>query len=368
MARVVNCPQCQAALSLPEEVIGKQVRCPKCAEVFTAPADVPPPPPVATPGTILPGAPPPLPPTFSEPLPPRHAARDERDDEDYRPRRTFDDRDDGDDDYERRRPWREDYERRDRLDPSWRTVQGGLNTMFFSSLFGTILPIIFLVVMFIVGMMIGVQGAQRNQGPPPQFIILIGGSLCVLGLGILAVIIAYLIGAFMCLAAPQGKEWIAGHLIGLGLYVLVYVITLFVAFQAQRQRDLVGNAGRMELVLQIVQQSVALGLGVCLTLFWRRIGTYFSDSSLVFGCHGFLVFQILFSLAMIGVVVYVHQSGLMRILRQGPAAAGNLNLAQIGVTFIVIGLAIILACIGYLIWFIVLVRSARNTIYRAFVD
>jgi predicted Zn finger-like uncharacterized protein len=52
MTEVIQCPQCQRQLRVPEELRGKAVKCPSCSHTFTAPlagaADtpaVPPPPP-----------------------------------------------------------------------------------------------------------------------------------------------------------------------------------------------------------------------------------------------------------------------------------------------------------------------------------
>jgi predicted Zn finger-like uncharacterized protein len=50
MAEVVNCPNCQRKLRVPEELLGKKVKCPTCSETFTATAaagggEAPPPPP-----------------------------------------------------------------------------------------------------------------------------------------------------------------------------------------------------------------------------------------------------------------------------------------------------------------------------------
>src|SRR5438874_8800858 len=36
MAKQIACPQCQAAYAIPEEQIGKRVKCKKCETVFTA--------------------------------------------------------------------------------------------------------------------------------------------------------------------------------------------------------------------------------------------------------------------------------------------------------------------------------------------
>jgi hypothetical protein len=38
MPEVVNCPKCERKLRIPEELLGKKVKCPTCSETFTATA------------------------------------------------------------------------------------------------------------------------------------------------------------------------------------------------------------------------------------------------------------------------------------------------------------------------------------------
>src|SRR5437870_1307969 len=52
MPILVNCPQCQAAYSCPDEHRGKKLRCTKCQHVFAVPADA---------AGAAPAAPPPRP-------------------------------------------------------------------------------------------------------------------------------------------------------------------------------------------------------------------------------------------------------------------------------------------------------------------
>ncbi len=87
MPETIKCQHCAAPLRLPNEFIGKEVRCPSCQRTFTAELPPPPPPPSSRP----------------EPEPePEPARRPEPRDSDRRPRRP---RDDEDEDYPRtRRP------------------------------------------------------------------------------------------------------------------------------------------------------------------------------------------------------------------------------------------------------------------------
>jgi predicted Zn finger-like uncharacterized protein len=60
MSEVVNCPKCERKLRVPDELIGKKVKCPTCSETFTA---------TVAPGGEAPAAPPSEPPP--RPRPPR---------------------------------------------------------------------------------------------------------------------------------------------------------------------------------------------------------------------------------------------------------------------------------------------------------
>jgi predicted Zn finger-like uncharacterized protein len=61
MPEIVNCPQCDRELRVPDELLGKKVKCPTCGEMFTAkvvePSPASPPPPRPEPRSPL-GPPP----------------------------------------------------------------------------------------------------------------------------------------------------------------------------------------------------------------------------------------------------------------------------------------------------------------------
>ncbi len=95
MPEVVNCPKCERKLRVPEELLGKKVKCPTCSETFTATA--------AAGGGEAPPAP------VEEPAPrrPRDEDFEDLDRPSRRPPRRDDDRD-LDEPRPRRRP-RGDY-------------------------------------------------------------------------------------------------------------------------------------------------------------------------------------------------------------------------------------------------------------------
>jgi predicted Zn finger-like uncharacterized protein len=77
MPEVVNCPQCERKLRVPEELLGKKVKCPTCGNTFTAEAGP----------AGADAAPPPPPPPAAEERPSRRSPSDEVEQEDDRPSR-----------------------------------------------------------------------------------------------------------------------------------------------------------------------------------------------------------------------------------------------------------------------------------------
>jgi predicted Zn finger-like uncharacterized protein len=93
MPEIVNCPQCERKLRVPEELLGKKVKCPTCENTFTAS--------VASTGVAAP------PPRREEPAPrPRQPKEDDFQFEDRPSRRPPPRRDEEDDDDQNDRPSR----------------------------------------------------------------------------------------------------------------------------------------------------------------------------------------------------------------------------------------------------------------------
>jgi hypothetical protein len=119
MPAQIACPSCRQPLRVPEELLGRDVKCPKCETKFVArdDADAPPEPPRPSPHedeTIREDRESPRSRPRAEDETPRRARPrfDETDDayDDCRPRRSFDDADDA---YDDRRPRRRDYDDED---------------------------------------------------------------------------------------------------------------------------------------------------------------------------------------------------------------------------------------------------------------
>lgn len=86
MPTLVNCPTCNRKLRIPEELLGRKVKCPGCQGTFTAQAEEPPPPPGEEPPSprasddpraegLSPQPPPPPPPEEFSEEPPRRRSR-----------------------------------------------------------------------------------------------------------------------------------------------------------------------------------------------------------------------------------------------------------------------------------------------------
>ncbi len=342
MAKSIECTQCQAALNLPDEMIGKLVRCPKCGGTFTATGDT-----VPTPGKIAPGPPPALPRSFLDPWRPPRTAQDDEDD--YRQLRTRDDDDDGYDRLPRRQG---DYDPRERWDPSWRTVQAGLNTMFFSPIFAASLTI--------VCFLIGCSSSRRAE-------VAAQGGFCLGALAIGMLTIAFFVGCFKCLAAPRESKWVAGFLGGVGLNIVLGVTTLYfwdMGF-GPRLWPLRGGFGLDGLFSQLLQLSAhlaTLGAGICLTIFLQRIGDVFANRWLTQSCRVFMVFQIVAWMVSMGYSQIGRNGTLLELLEDGL----NLHMNDGELIELLAGAAYVVVKAAYAIWFLVLFRSARNTIFRFF--
>jgi predicted Zn finger-like uncharacterized protein len=107
-SELVSCPDCQRKLRVPNELIGKTVKCPTCGHTFTADPTIQAPPP-----------PPPPSPAEDRPARTSKVSRDDRDDDEdddeerSRRKRRRSRRDDDDDDDDDDRPRRRSRSRRD---------------------------------------------------------------------------------------------------------------------------------------------------------------------------------------------------------------------------------------------------------------
>ncbi len=233
MPEIVNCPHCEKKSRVPDELIGRKVKCPSCGEPFTAEA------------AVAPKAAPPKPKEETPPPRPSRRAADDDDkmterpgqrrpardaDEDYeetprrgRARRGRDDEDDDEEDDRRprRSRARDEEEEDDRPRPrragggNWPKVLRGLTFVLIAlgvEIGGMVLlALLFAVVVGTAGLMVmnAGQAPRPGQLPPgmPGAAVAAGGG--VIALAVLSLIIRLaggglrILGFVFCLPSPE---------------------------------------------------------------------------------------------------------------------------------------------------------------------
>lgn len=195
MPVITSCPDCGRQLRVPDDLIGKKVKCPGCKTLFTASSDeepleeVPPPPPVRS-----------RPSSAGERIAARRPALS-RDDDEERPPSP---RDDADDDEDKPSP-------SGPLD-NWRRVRDGIGYIL-TGLFITIGAAILGTCGGIAVSMLGVAtaaSAGRSGGAPSMGAL--GATFGMVGVvylleivGIFVGLIYMLVGHAFCMVVPEGK-------------------------------------------------------------------------------------------------------------------------------------------------------------------
>lgn len=366
MAQILTCSQCKATLSVPDDMLGKLVRCPSCSITFQAPQTFVQPIPEPLPART---EPPPFPEAPGRDELPSSDQRRERNPSDWadvellRPdARPADDRDDRG----RRRGRREydddgdfpsdrDYEPRRRIDPAWLTVKSGLNAMFIGSMVvvGTAV-VCFLLIMIIV---ISQQGGGRRNNDAIG--IMAGGLTC---LGILVALgggITSLVGRFMSLATPDARSrgFMVGHLIFLAINSVLAVI-LFVVFVAMVESRNPGDRRGVQVAMGLLgslEILIFLVSAIFLNLFLKGVALSFNNTTLAGGCTAFLVFETFWLLGATGLSLLSMGLEPNNFAQEGRMIAWVLGTVIIG------GGGGLVA----LIWNMVLVRGCHNAIRQA---
>jgi|GEM_PF-4054586 len=223
MPELIQCPSCDRKLRVPDNLIGKKVKCPSCTKIFVAAAaeeDLPTAPLLEEeePPKAVRRKPPPLPPPEDEgieehpsrprkrPAPPPEDEDDEDDEEEVRPRRRRPQAEDDDEDEdEEERPRRKVGGKAD-----WGRVRTGVTLVLVSILIMIGTVIIGMIAGFFIGAGAGAALASRPpgaKGPPVAPVVVAGTGFMMLAvfsfvMG-LASQIAALVGYIFCMAAPQ---------------------------------------------------------------------------------------------------------------------------------------------------------------------
>jgi hypothetical protein len=224
MPEIVTCPDCQRTLRVPDNLLGKKVKCPGCQGMFTAAAGNGA---SASAGVVRPPELPPSRPQRDDDYDtPRSRRRDDphieerpsrrRDDDDDRPPRR---RDDYDDDYDRRPRRRDDYDddydRQPPVNPreGWRKVALGLHLNVIGGwvwVGGMCLLMLGCGITAIIAMAAG-QGAMGAMTPrafeTSARTAAVGGLLMMLvlgivGLAVFAELVLRVTGFGLCMAVP----------------------------------------------------------------------------------------------------------------------------------------------------------------------
>jgi predicted Zn finger-like uncharacterized protein len=216
MPEIISCPNCSRKLRVPDDMLGRQVKCPGCSKIFVAAADT---------GEAVQAEP------SRRPQPPSRP-RDE--DEEDRPRRRSprDEEEYEEDDRPRRRRMEdEDEEDRPRLSQEesegWGRVRGGLG-MVATSFFILIGTTIFTCVGAVIGlMMLGISVAKMSESEVATSLGGLTFVVIIFLLGMVATSVFQLLGYGMCLSVPPraGAKPFALASLGLGLLGVALVLT-----------------------------------------------------------------------------------------------------------------------------------------------
>ena len=220
-----RCPLCQRQVRVPENLLGRKVRCPACQQTFVASAE----------GGAAPSRPAAQPPPeqYKE-APRRRAARreeptyeevpEEEDEEEPRPRRLRSQAQIYEDEEEYERPRRTAGRRAD-----WAKVRTGVTLVLVSVILAILLIPIAIVIMIVAG---GGAAAAAQQGRPGAGVAAFGAGVLVgVLLGRLVRLLS-LIGNIICLAAPPkygAKNLAVATLILMSVSAVCQLVSFLVA-------------------------------------------------------------------------------------------------------------------------------------------
>jgi hypothetical protein len=363
MPETTSCPECDKKLKVPENLIGKKVKCPGCSTMFTARAE---------------GV------TTGRPAPPRRRDEDEDDDRPRSRRRDDDDdedrprgRRDRDDDYDDRRRRRDededrvrsrryddeddrrrrrddddddDYDRRPRnVGALWRGVKGGINLWVMGAwlALGTMgAYIVAIIIVTILGMIV------------PAAFFLLFAVMILAGLAFLAAGVMMLIGNGLCMQAPNARDHPTRTLaiVSFCCNVAPIVISLLMIPVVL----VTGPIGGL-LNLFLLPLSVALSLAgmICWVLFLRSCAYQARSRELAERLMNWLVMWLVFMGVMI--VLYV----VMFVMMIGAGFAGGVAaMGVLGIFFGVIMLAASIFGLCLTIWLIQMASEVRDVVGR----
>jgi predicted Zn finger-like uncharacterized protein len=381
MPQVISCPECERSLRVPDDLLGKMVRCPSCKATFTAesgPDKEPQARPLKKPRE---GDEDEEEPADDRTSTGRGRRTEEEEDVEERPKRRRraaaedEDEDQGEDD-----EMEELAHRRGRRSPrgsrgDWLRVKQGLGFVLAATyvIIGSILVVI--CGSFVAGAAAGAAAAGKQAGGAPNVAALGAGFLVVMGLyllGLLAAIVLHVVGLIYCLAAPEYRSGRVLAKVALGLfagYLAATVVGMVLAFV---EVGLVGvnPAGMFQttglrLGLSIAGNLASLGHAGVLIFFFRSLALALREEGLARNAVYFFVYYIAFFVfAVVGTLVLVLTLAKeMGDVLRGPPAGGGFG-ASMGVVIAVSCILFILG-MGMVIWYIITLVMTRGAITRA---
>ncbi|HEV3117170.1 MAG TPA: MJ0042-type zinc finger domain-containing protein [Gemmataceae bacterium] len=390
MPELIQCPKCNRKLRVPDNLLGKKVKCPSCSTTFTAAAgeeELPTAPLIEEEESpkVAPRKPPPR---------PREEAIEERSERPRRRPRPPEDEDEEEDeteadDYEdeeeeerprrRRRPIDEDEDeeeegrpRREGRTVDWVKVRQGITFVLIAICvaIGGALVVGIAGAVITMGAAAGAAGAAGGGRPPIGAVAVAGGGMvAVVGLNVLVQIVAEvltLIGYVFCMNAPQKYNArtlavttvvLAGANLAFTLLALLFAFTSGLGLAGMRGLGFSGGAA----IMNMIAAACNLGKYFTFLLFLIAVARCIRVRSLekstrnltilsAVGIAGTLVWFILTV-----VVVGATAAGAVAGGAGGAGAAmggGLMAIAACGCIMLVVGLAIF-------VWYIVVLAQTR---------
>jgi hypothetical protein len=354
MLEITTCPDCDKKLKLPDDLVGKKVRCPGCRVKFTA-----------RPDSIPEEEPADRSSSRSEGYAVRRDDRDNRDGRYDGPSFRARDRDEYDD----RPSRRDDHDRCDRSSRRWDQIKGWRGTRM-----GVFLVVISnwvflggLGVLILGGGVLMLAGASLfssaasspfDAGTGAGLFGLAGGAFvlfAIVGLAMLASTILQLIGQGLCMQAPTRRTSNALRIVAIATFACACLAVLLdgsnYAFIGQRGvYGLNGLAHTAAFVLWVV--------------FLRMVALECRNHELAGRLITFLISTFAFGLVSAGLFVFLVCGGALAIsgARAPGEAAGTAG--AMGILFLVLMLVIGLFYVAFLVWYGLLMQQVREEITR----
>jgi hypothetical protein len=392
MPQIVSCPDCNRKLRVPDDLLGKKVKCPGCGQKFLAePAEAPE---DARPRAAVTAR-------LDEPPPPRRHAdeddapksrrrRDEEEDEDYPASRRRDD----DDEDRRGGPIASKADVRQ----GWERVRFGVNLVIIATwvLVGTVGTAVagwLMLILFGVASFGSIAGGMGAGGPPNQQAVknaagqaagtgaalLVGG--CLLWGLVILLLLAYAvlritgIGFFMGVAPTRKTQHLKYLAIATFCLALAGILlpVLFVSFQfalaSARVGGCIGFSG------QGLSAVIGLAEFICFFLFLRGVAVALKKDGLAQNVLIYMIsVPIYWALAVVSVIIFVVATGAAMFGALSSSAGSNNpsvaagNVAGAGAAMIIAGITCwgLLALIGLalFVWYVVLLYQVRGALDR----